>query len=120
MVTPAYKINGVALPTPRECQWQAPQEKGIRGDGTKLYNPYYSVEIRWMFLTATEYALLYTTWQGTYNSGTATVDLPQYKNATYQFHQYSGTIIDMPDAQNPLDYEYYPNVKMTIRKITVV
>ena len=118
-VVPDYQINGVSLPCPSDAKWNIPGVKGIRGDGLSLYDPYYTFDFTWDYLDPDDYNTLFTTWQGTYNSGTAACKLPQYGFGTYQFQFYSGVLVDMPIPQAPYNFEHYANVRMSIRKINI-
>ena len=118
-VVPDYQINGVSLPCPSDAKWNIPGVKGIRGDGLSLYDPYYTFDFTWDYLNPDDYNTLFTTWQGTYNSGTAACKLPQYGFGTYQFQFYSGVLVDMPIPQAPYNFEHYANVRMSIRKINI-
>lgn len=119
MVYPDFQINGNSIPNPTESKWVLPEVRGIDGFGYKRFDPFYSYELRWDFLTQEEfYSGVWRIYQGHFLSGGARVQLPSYDNPTYGFETYSGTIMDRPEIGN-----YYQNhvrdVKLTIRKIRI-
>jgi hypothetical protein len=118
MSNPNIRINGNKLPDPTELSWNIPEVKGIDGFGNKRYDPYYSFELKWDYLTQAEYYNLMSIWQGHYLSGSAVVNLPGINDPTYQYHEYSGTVIDKPEMGNYYT-EHGKGVKVIIRKIRV-
>jgi len=117
-VLPSFKLNGVSLPSPTSAQWVIPTERGKDLTGQTRYNGLFGFTLTWNLLTQTEYNLLYTTWLGHYGSGTATAQLPEYNNATYQFRVYSGCVFDMPIFGSPYDTNYPSAIKIEIRRIS--
>ena len=119
MIYPDFEINGNDLPNPTEFKWILPEVRGIDGFGNKRFDPYYSMEIRWDYLTQEEfYSGINRVYLGHFNSGSATSRLPEYYGATYGFKNYSGTIIDRPEVSNYVQ-NFVKDVKLIIRKIRV-
>ena len=119
MATLDYQINGVSIPCPTNMQWQVPPTKGIRGDGMKLYDPYYSIQLQWNYLNAADFTTLVRVWKGLYNSGTSVIRVPEYGVTPYVFKTFSGVFVDQPEPQSPLEFEYYSSISMTIRKVNI-
>jgi len=117
-VLPAFKINNNTLPSPVSHRWIIPEDKGFNGSGQRLYTPYFNYEISWSFLTQSEFQNIYNIWLGYYNSGTASVDLPQFNSSSYAFTTYTGVTIDHP-VVNAYRENYVEDIKITIRRVKI-
>lgn len=115
---PTFKINNVTLPSPSNHHWILPNSKGINGNGVAIYEPYYSYELLWNYLSQSDYNTIFQTWLGTYNSGTSVINVPQINTSNYQFHEYSGVVVDIPTVGD-YNENYLGNVKIMIRKIVI-
>lgn len=117
-VTPDFEINNIDLPAPSRHGWKIPDDKGFNGNGAKQYTPYFTYELNWDELTQEEFRSIYNIWKGHYNSGTASVKIPEYNAATYQFTTYTGVLMDQPSVGGYSE-NYVLSVNVVIRKITV-
>lgn len=111
------KINNTAITEPTTVKWIFPKEKGINGNGKKLYDPYYSVEMNWNFLSPNDFNVLMTAWQTMYNSGTASVEIPALNGTNYATGTYTA-LIDRPEYGN-YNNMFHQNVKLMLRRIVI-
>lgn len=116
---PNFSINGVALPSPTEPMWQFPEVLGIDGRGVERLNSFYSFDLNWNAVSNEDYQTLYRVWAGQYNSGTSTIYLPKLVNSQYEFTIHTGVLIDAPKINGSYNQNYYTNIKMKVRKISV-
>ena len=95
----AYIINGTTLNLqPTAGRWLNRPVLGFTGNGHPEYPGVHEFEMRWQLspmVDANEVYLLFKTLDVT---GTATVSLPEYKGASWNFHEYSGTTLGEPSS----------------------
>jgi len=113
-----YKVNGTDLILqPETGQWNAQRSSyGTDGGGHGIFPRAHTFELKWGFMSASEFSQLYSFYLTTSVTGTATVDLPEYGAATYQFRSYSGTILQEPEIGNFFE-GYYSDVRLIVNKI---
>jgi hypothetical protein len=117
-ITPLYKINGTGFRAPARAGWVIPPKKGLNGQGANIYEPYSTFEFTWTEMLPEDFKVIRDLWAQNYNSGTFTVDLPEYGSVNYQFKTYTGVQMDQPEISN-YDFGYFSTVTLTIRKIRV-
>lgn len=119
---PDYKINDVTLGQPTQVRWILPPVKGVDGTGMKRYGPYHTFELNWNLMNETDFNVLMEIWRGHYNSGTASITVPEYNiigaDWATGFVTYTGTYMDRPEYGN-YNNTYHQNVKVTLRRIFI-
>ena len=114
-----YKINDTELTLqPTTGRWLPRTELGIDGNGHSMYEPTYSFEIRWQLISPSEYNQIKGFFDAQGQTGTSSIDLPQYGAATYAFHTYSGCVINEPQVEVYFT-ETQLNAYLLVRKIRV-
>lgn len=117
MTTNAFKINGTPLShQPSDHDWVDRESLGIDGNGHAIYPSVREYQLEWDFLSATEFNEIYTYFSAVGQTGTVTIDLPQYANATYQFVTYSGCVLREPTFGKYFE-NYYTDIKLLVVKI---
>ena len=94
-----YSFNGTSLLLmPTEARWVDRAMIGITGNGRPTYPASRQFEMKWGFMSMTEFHQV----QGFYNSiqstGTVVVDLPKQGTTPYQFYSYSGCTLQEPNV----------------------
>lgn len=94
-----YRINGNEITIqPTTGRWVGRDSIGIDGNGKPVYVGVRAYELKWQLIDPATFNQLVNFFNGTYASGTASVDLPAFGNATYVFQSYSGCVINEPEA----------------------
>jgi hypothetical protein len=116
MTTNAFKINGVQLSLqPSDHHWSSRSEFGRDGAGHNVYPAVREYELRWDFMTASEFYELVNNYNS-FASGTVVVDLPEWGVSTYQFKAYSGCIMDEPQFGEFFE-NYYGQISLLISSV---
>jgi hypothetical protein len=93
----SYGINGVDLQLqPTAGRWIPRESIGFTGDGHPDYVGVREFEMTWQLISADDVNQLQNFFDTLGLTGTAVVDLPKYRNATYIFESYSGCAISEP------------------------
>lgn len=92
-----YAINGTELTLqPTTGRWLPRTELGFTGDGHPDYVGVREFEMNWQLISASDANQLQGFFDTLGITGTAIVDLPKYRNASYIFESYSGCTISEP------------------------
>ena len=118
-VLTGFAINGTALSIPpSNHRWVNQSILGTTGDGHPIYPAYWSYELEFEFLSASQYNQFQAAFNAISLTGTANVDLPEYGVSAYQFRTYSGTVINQPEYDEYFQ-NYYQRAKVTINRIRI-
>lgn len=111
------KINGTTLAAqPASITWIDRESIGITGNGHGVYPGLRSCELRWDFLSASEFEEIHDFFENNNITGTVVVDLPKYKNTSYGDYSYSGTVLREPTFSEYFE-QHYSNVSLLIVRI---
>ena len=92
-----FAINGTDLPIlPTTSGWVQRDSLGFTGDGHPDYVGVREYRMEWQLISMTEAAQLQGFFDTLGVTGTASVDLPKYNTAPYQYYTYSGTTLSEP------------------------
>ena len=113
-----YKVNGTDLSLqPETGQWNANRNTyGVDGGGHGIFPRAHSFEMKWGFMSSSEFSQLYNFYLITAVTGTVVVTLPEYAAASYQFRDYSGVILQEPEVGVYFE-EYVSDVRLIVNKI---
>jgi len=113
-----YKIDGVEFTLqPTSGRWLPRRSLGIDGNGHFIYPSVYEFEITWGIQSQAEWdQVLEDFFDAVTVTGSAVVELPEYRSPTYQFYAYTGCVIDEPQMSAYFN-EHPTAVKMIVRKI---
>lgn len=114
-----FALNGTVLLNPATHKWVLPALYGTSLVGRPLYGGVLAYELNWPFLTQSEFNTLIDA----YNSGSVISSLPQWHGYTatpvaYDFENYTGTYLGMPEYQSYFD-GMYQGVKVLINNVNV-
>lgn len=114
-----YKINGTTITLqPTEGGWIPQDAKGIDGNGHPIYPPTHEFEISWQLISPEDFYQLVQFFDSIGVTGSAVVELPQYRSATWQFREYSGCVIHEPQMDKYWE-TYTKEAKLLITNIRV-
>lgn len=112
-----YKINSTSLTAqPETGQWIDREELGRDGNGRPIYPAPREFEMRWGFISMSDWSQLRTFFQSVGSTGTVSVDLPQYGSSSWAFRTYSGCILNEPTTGRFFE-EYVSDVRLIVTKI---
>jgi len=113
-----YKVNGSAITLqPTSGKWANRDSIGVDGNGHEIYTGKREFEMRWGFMSASEFNELIGFFNAIGNTGTAVVSLPQYGASAYTFYAYSGCVLREPEAGEFFE-EYVSDVSLLVVKIS--
>ena len=93
-----YKINGTDIALqPTSGKWITRSNLGYDGNGHPIYAPKRKFELRWGLISQEDRNQLQLFFDAVAVTGTAVVDLPEYRSTSYIFYSYSGCVINEPD-----------------------
>lgn len=111
-----YQINGTDLTLqPEEGAWDNRKEYGVDGGGHKIYPRTRSFQLRWGWMSASEFAQIKNFYLAA-QTGTITASLPQYGGSSYAHTTYSGCVLEEPQIGKYWE-EYVSNVSLIISNI---
>lgn len=111
-----YKINGTQLTLqPETGAWVGRQDFGLDGGGHPVYPRNRQFELRWGFMSASEFKEIRDFYQAV-TTGTVVVTLPQFGAATYTFYDYSGCTLREPEVGTYFE-EYVSEVRLLVMNI---
>jgi len=114
-----YKINGTLLAAqPTSGQWLDRDEIGITGNGHGVYPSLRSFQIRWDFMTYSQFDEVHDFFESNNITGTVVVNIPKYKSTTYEFFAYSGAVLREPQV-GELYEQHVSDVTLIIARIQV-
>ena len=113
-----YKINGSTITLqPTTGKWEARDPIGVDGNGHAVYSSMREFEMRWGFMSMSEFQELQGFYDSIGNTGTAVVSMPQYGASTYTFYDYTGCVVREPEAGEFFE-QYVSDVKLLIVKVS--
>ncbi len=112
-----YSINGTTLALqPTSGEWKDREAIGVDGNGHTVYSGYREFEMKWGFMSMSEFNELHGLFTAIGNTGTAVVSLPTYAGASWAFTEYSGTVLQEPKAGQYFE-QYVGDVNLLVVKI---
>jgi hypothetical protein len=98
---------------PETGRWVSRESVGINGAGHPIYPAVREFELRWGFMSPTEFKEIQD-FYALFSSGAYVVaSLPQYGASTYTFHNYSGATLREPEVGEFFE-GYYSDVLLII------
>lgn len=95
----SYAFNGTNLTLqPSEGVWNQRDSLGIDGGGHPIYPAKRTFELKWGLISVSDLQQIINVYNTVQNTGTASVDLPQFGAAGYQFKTYSGCTLNEPQV----------------------
>lgn len=111
------KINGTTLTAqPTSITWVQKEPKYRNGLGAPIYAAFKDVELRWDYINSAAFQQLSTLAGSNGITGTSTLTVPKFVNATYVDYTYSGCIVNAPTV-GELFEEHYSGVTMIVTKV---
>lgn len=112
-----FAFNGTLLTLqPTDHNWEARNQFGISGDGHPIYPLVRQYKLTWSLSSPSEFQQVLGFYNSINQTGTVSVDLPEWNSATYQFRTYSGCTLREPEFSNY--YEgYYQEISLTVLNI---
>lgn len=112
-----YKINGTELTLqPETGNWRDRESIGATGNGHQIYSSVREFEMRWGFMSMSEFNELHGLYSALGTTGTAVVELPEYAGSAWSFREYSGTVLQEPGASNFFE-KHVSNVRLIVSKV---
>lgn len=112
-----YKISGTTLDLqPESGRWLSRDPVGIDGNAHAIYPATRKFEMRWSFMSVSEFAQLQTFYDSVVNTGTVVVDLPEYAGDPWAFESYTGCVISEPQI-NEFFEEHWSDVRLLVVNI---
>lgn len=113
----AFKINGTSMTMqPSEHGWVAREKYGVTGDAHYVYPAVRKYQLRFNFISASDFNQFVTFYNTISQTGTITADLPEWGVATYQFRTYSGCTLTEPEFSGYFE-NYFQEASMMILNI---
>ena len=112
-----YRINGTELDTqPTRGQWVERPRLAEDGNLHAIYPLFFDYELQWNVISVADYNQLHTFFDNQGNTGTVTIDLPEYGGATYTFVSYTGCVLRQPSAGDFFS-AYVTDARLSITRI---
>lgn len=113
----AFKVNGVLLAIqPSDHGWTERRDYGRDGAGHAILPATREYKLEWGSMTPAEFYELVNNYNSFGITGTVVVQLPQWGNSTYQFIEYSGTVVNEPTYSGFFENQYQ-GVRLLITSI---
>ena len=113
----AFKINGTSLThQPTTHKWVDRDAVGVDGNAHSIYPAFREYELRWDYLSATEFNEVYGYYSAVGQTGTVVASLPRYSTSTYAFFDYTGCVLQEPRFGGFFE-EYYEDIQLLIVRI---
>lgn len=115
----SYKIGGTELTLqPSVGVWIVPDPLGIGISGMARYPQVYQYELSWDLMPMSDFNQVYEMYQNQSLTGTYVVELPDMASNTWEYREFSGTIIDHPIVEQYF-MDHLENVSLRIRNIRI-
>jgi hypothetical protein len=112
-----YKINGTALTLqPTTGEWIDRDSIGATGEGHNVYPALRSFRLQWGFMTAAEFEQIHDFFENNNITGTVVAELPKYKDSSWGFYGYTGSVLREPTFGEYFE-EHYSDVSLLIVRI---
>lgn len=113
----SYSFNGTNLSLqPTEGKWNQRDQLGTDGQGHPIYPLVRTFELSWGLISVLDLQQIINVYNGVQNTGTFSVDLPQYGAAGYQFQTYSGCTLSEVQVGSYFN-EYVNDVQLLIYNV---
>lgn len=113
----SYAFNGSNLTLqPTEGQWQERPQFGVDGLGHPIYGSVRNFQLSWGLISTSDLNQIIGVYNAVQNTGTCSVDLPQYGANQYIFTTYSGCTLQEPTVGTYFQ-EYVQDVKLLILQV---
>ena len=94
----SYGVNGTDFTLqPTSGRWIPQSPVGFTGDGHPIYPAVHEFQIRWVLTEQSDLYQIQTFRDSVILTGTASVDLPIYRGASYIFYRYTGCSLYEPE-----------------------
>lgn len=113
-----YKVNGVQLRKPTTARWLEKKGYGSSGVGNSIYGGYRDFELKWDFLTHSEFQTIESAFKFSQNSGSVVVELPYFAGNSFVAREYSGCYLTCPELGDYFE-GYYSGVTLVVKKVHV-
>lgn len=114
-----YKVNGVELLIqPTSGRWVVDAPLMVDGNGHPIYSSVKQFELQWNLIDPATHNQIQNFFNTVISTGTASVELPEFAGATYNFHSYSGCVLYQPDVSQYFT-ENVQNVVLLISNIRI-
>lgn len=114
----SFGINGVNFfLQPSSSGWKNREELGIDGSGHPIYPAFREYELTWALAHPADVKQLIDAYIVVANTGTMSIDLPEWGADDYKFTTYSGCTMYEPKVGQWFN-GYYTDVKLTLLKVT--
>lgn len=112
-----YIINGTTLDLqPESGEWQNRDTIGTDGNGHPVYSSVREFEMKWGFMSMNQFKEIRDLYNNTGVTGTSVVSLPRYGWSSWEFREYSGTVLHEPRAGQYFE-QYVSDVSLLVVKI---
>lgn len=113
----SYAINGTnLLLQPEEHKWSPRDALGIDGNSHPIYPAIRNYEMSWGLMDMASFQQLVAFYNQVQNTGTCTVDLPQWGASDFRFYSYSGCTISEPEIGGFFT-EHVSSVRLVIMNV---
>ena len=113
-----YKINGSTITLqPTQGSWDKRESIGIDGNGHAVYSALREFEMRWGFMSMSEFQEMQNFYDSIGNTGTAVVSLPQYGASSWTFYDYTGCVLREPEVGEYFK-QYVSDVRLLVVKVS--
>ena len=112
-----FAFNGTELTLPpTEGAWQERENYGFDGAAHPIYSGVRSYKLTWNLISASDLSQIIGFYNTVQNTGTFSVDLPEWGASSYLFKTYSGTTLGEPTVEANF-VEHTQDVSMMIFNI---
>lgn len=112
-----YAINNTDLTLqPTTGKWVERTQYGLDGNGHPIYSNFRNFELTWELISTSDAKQLIDFFNTVATTGTVVSCLPKWGDATYLFHNYSGTTLMEPSVGEYFQ-GFIQNVKLLILNI---
>lgn len=109
-----YRLNGVDLALqPETAHWNSRESFGMDGGGHPVYPRNRTFEMRWGFMSMSEFNQLMSFYSPT---GTVVATLPRWNSTPYAFYDYTGCTMAEPEVGDFFE-EYVSEVRLVIMRV---
>lgn len=110
-----YAINGTDLTLqPTQGGWRERDSYGQDGGSHFIYSRVRSYELSWQLINQSDLTQIINFYNTVQNTGTVSVDLPQWGASQFGFARYSGCVISEPAVS-----QYFLDHTMDVRLLIV-
>jgi len=112
-----YRINGTEITLqPESGGWIDRASLGLDGNGHPIYPPTRQFELRWSFMSASEFNQLLGFYDLVGSTGTVVATLPRWHTGSYSFFDYTGCVLQEPSVGAYYE-EYLTEVRLVVSSV---